>query len=122
MCGISAIVALREHTKTWDRPTRPSAFQTTLLPEEGTQPTFPPAADDPFPYLPKTQMNPHVSRRYERQRVLQDLTKSLDMINHRGPDSRNHWMSEDTRVGMLAIHPSNHGKCISDKFNQLSAT
>lgn len=67
-------------------------------------------------------MNPRVSRRYERQRVLQDLTKSLDMINHRGPDSRNHWMSEDTRVGMLAIHPSNHGKCISDKFNQLSAT
>jgi hypothetical protein len=103
MCGISCIVALREHTKTWDRPTRPSAFQTSLFPEQDPQPTRPSAFDNPFPFI-----EPKVCRSIERQRVFQDLKASLDMIKHRGPDSRNHWISDDNRVGMLAIPSSNH--------------
>jgi asparagine synthase (glutamine-hydrolysing) len=28
------------------------------------------------------------------------LESSLDVIKHRGPDSRGHWISEDCRVGL----------------------
>jgi len=117
MCGISCIVALREHTKTWDRPTRPSAFQTSLFEDPALKRSS--EFDNPFP-----QMERSTSRGYERQRVYQDLQASLDKIQHRGPDSRNHWISEDTRVGKITILTFNHCKRIhvSNDYIQLLVT
>ena len=37
-----------------------------------------------------------------RNQLERDLHASLDLIKHRGPDSRGHWISHDDRVGPQA--------------------
>lgn len=34
------------------------------------------------------------------------LDKSLELIKHRGPDSRGQWISSDNKVGTLSLQPS----------------
>ena len=44
-------------------------------------------------------------KNHARKQILHDLDKSLDLIKHRGPDSRGHWLSKDNRVGTLVNIP-----------------
>lgn len=45
------------------------------------------------------------------------LNESLDMIKHRGPDSRGQWISPDSRVGPLTLFPP--PKCKDASGNEL---
>lgn len=36
-----------------------------------------------------------------RSKISRELDESLEMIAHRGPDSRGKWISDDNRVGIL---------------------
>ncbi|KAF2224845.1 hypothetical protein BDZ85DRAFT_317481 [Elsinoe ampelina] len=38
---------------------------------------------------------------HSRDGLTKEINDSLDLIKHRGPDSRGHWISSDTRVGPL---------------------
>jgi hypothetical protein len=107
MCGISCIIALREHTKKW---TRPSTFQTNLFPENDPKPISR-SHQEWFRDWPES-----AKCSTERKEICSTLDASLDKIKHRGPDSRGRWISEDNRVGMLAIPSSNHCKRISNTF------
>lgn len=40
----------------------------------------------------------------ETARLAKELDDSLELIKHRGPDSRGQWISPDKRVGPLSIH------------------
>jgi asparagine synthase (glutamine-hydrolysing) len=97
MCGISCIVAFREHTK---KPVRLSSFQSSVTSKDVATLAHGSALHNPFGDIP-----PHSIQRDDAQ---QALDASLDEIQHRGPDSRGHWISDDNRVGMLAIPSSNH--------------
>ncbi|KAK6430307.1 hypothetical protein LTR95_013543, partial [Oleoguttula sp. CCFEE 5521] len=33
----------------------------------------------------------------ERKKIVTELNESLDKIQHRGPDARGHWLSDDNR-------------------------
>jgi asparagine synthase (glutamine-hydrolysing) len=96
MCGISCIVAFREHTK---KPVRLSSFQSSVTSKDVATLAHGSALHNPFGDIP-----PHS---IQRDDVQQALDASLDEIQHRGPDSRGHWISDDNRVGMLAIPSSN---------------
>lgn len=41
----------------------------------------------------------------KRLELEKELDASLELIKHRGPDSRGHWISPDNRVGTLATYP-----------------
>jgi hypothetical protein len=97
MCGISCIVAFREHTK---KPVRLSAFQSSVTSKDVGTPARGSAFHNPFDDIP-----PHC---VQRDDVQEALDASLDKIQHRGPDSRGHWISDDNRVGMLPSPSSNH--------------
>ena len=105
MCGISCIITLREHTK---KGVRLSAFQSDLFSQDVNTPKPGSAFHNPFDDFPKDTQ--------QRREVSQALDASLDMIDHRGPDSRGQWISEDNRVGMLTITPSSHCRRISNEF------
>lgn len=38
-------------------------------------------------------------------RLAKEIDSSLDMIDHRGPDSRGQWISDDKRVGPRPLIP-----------------
>lgn len=40
----------------------------------------------------------------QHNKLAKELDESLEMIKHRGPDSRGQWISEDKRVGPLIFH------------------
>jgi len=73
MCGISCIVALYGQTHQAE------------------------------PYLnghtPKDATSVDISHDDYARRLSKELDLSLDMIEHRGPDSRGQWISDDKRVG-----------------------
>lgn len=72
MCGISCILALQNHShKHADLSTLP---QRTI---EGVE------------------LNGHP----EHDAIAHELDASLDLIKHRGPDSRGQWISSDCRAG-----------------------
>lgn len=45
----------------------------------------------------------HAKGTADREELANELDESLEMIKHRGPDSRGHWISDDMRVGPLFI-------------------
>ena len=74
MCGISVVVALQQR-KSHSRDS------------EG---------ESHFPYVKntKSQMDD------VGLQMSEELDKSLDILAHRGPDSRGQWISEDNQVGI----------------------
>lgn len=46
---------------------------------------------------------PLPSPEQERRKLLLELEESLELIKHRGPDSRGQWISSDNRVGPLSL-------------------
>lgn len=70
MCGISVIIALQEASQNTRQPLRPTISDSTNL-----------------------QHDPHAAE------LTNELNESLDLVAHRGPDSRGQWISSDKRVG-----------------------
>lgn len=73
MCGISVIVALQGHT----HQSQQSASGALSNGING--------------------IHPHMD--VTATKLASDLDKSLDLIAHRGPDSRGQWISKDKRIG-----------------------
>jgi hypothetical protein len=111
MCGISVILALREHTKKADRPSFLAGLTGLFSYNIDTPPP------GPSSYLRLDGLRSNI----QHDNVSLALDASLDKINHRGPDSHGKWISDDHRVGMLATPLSNHCKHISNEFFQVSA-
>lgn len=71
MCGISCIVTLQ---KSRHKPKEPAS-------------------------LPNGIQAAELNGDADHNRLAKKLDASLEMIKHRGPDSRGQWISEDNRVG-----------------------
>ena len=75
MCGISCILALQQaHHK----PKDPGNLQHEI---EGVE----------------------INGDLEHNKLAKELDDSLELIKHRGPDSRGQWISSDKRVGPLTM-------------------
>lgn len=58
---------------------------------------------DPGP-LPNGVQGAEINGDAHHNRLAKELDDSLEMIKHRGPDSRGQWISSDKRVGPLASY------------------
>ena len=73
MCGISVIIALQGQTY---------SSKATL--------------NGHFPY---GVQGVAIQEDKEATKIAKELDESLEMISHRGPDSRGQWISDDKRIG-----------------------
>lgn len=73
MCGISVIVALENQTHE--------------------------LAKIPNGDMPNGVNGVDIKKDHEAAKLAKELDDSLDIIAHRGPDSRGQWISDDKRVG-----------------------
>lgn len=79
MCGISVIVALEGQTHDLSQKANGS---------------YPEGVDG---------VDIHADK--DAAKLAKELDESLNMIAHRGPDSRGQWISDDKRVGPLTYDP-----------------
>lgn len=68
--------------------------------------------------LPNAEVD-HAS--HTRSELEQQMSNSLDIINHRGPDSRGIWISSDNNVGQEHL-PTRKIHRVTDKFQYWATT